>query len=126
MSSLVFFYRIQASVTWIFLAPTANYKSFAKRFNSNWKAKIERLICKRQFAAHPKNKIIPEETKERIRRSLLERVSLEGICRIFDISMPWLLEFMEQAFLSLLEDLNATIIVENDEFKVFVLEADEL
>lgn len=70
--------------------------------------------------------MIPEGTKERIRRSLLERVSLEGICRIFDISMPWLLGFMEKTFQSLPENLHAGIIAENDEFEVLVLEVDEL
>jgi len=60
-----------------------------------------------QFAENPQNKIIPEGTRERIRRSLLERVSLEGICRIFDISMPWLLGFMEKTFQSLPENLGS-------------------
>lgn len=90
------------------------------------KQKYECLLCKRQFVENPENKIIPAETKERIRKSLLERVSLEGICRIFDVSMPWLLEFMEQTFQALPEDLNATILVENNEFEVLVLECDEL
>ena len=53
-------------------------------------------------------------------------VSLEGICRIFDISMPWLLGFMEKTFQSLPENLQASIIAENDEFEVLVLEVDEL
>lgn len=57
---------------------------------------------------------------------MLERVSLEGICRIFDISMPWLLGFMEKTFQSLPENLQASIIAENDEFEVLVLEVDEL
>ncbi len=73
-----------------------------------------------QFVENPQNKIIPEGTKERIRRSLLERVSLEGICRIFDISMPWLLGFMEKTFQSLPENLHAGIIAENDELWSFV------
>jgi len=73
-----------------------------------------------QFVENPQNKIIPEGTKERIRRSLLERVSLEGICCIFDISMPWLLGFMEKTFQSLAENLHAGIIAENDELWSFV------
>lgn len=90
------------------------------------KQKYECLSCRKQFVEDPQNKIIPDDTKERIRRSLLERVSLEGICRIFDVSMPWLLGFMEKTFQSLPEDLNATIIAENDEFEVVVLEGDEM
>lgn len=92
----------------------------------NGKQKYECICCHRQFVEHPENKTIPTETKERIRRSLLERVSLEGICRIFDVSMPWLLDFMTQTIQSLPEDLNTTVISENDDFEVSVLEIDEL
>ena len=90
------------------------------------KQKYQCVSCNKQFVEEPQNKILPEDTKERIRRSLLERVSLEGICRIFDISMPWLLGFMEKTFQSLPENLQASIIAENDEFEVLVLEVDEL
>jgi hypothetical protein len=90
------------------------------------KQKYECLVCHKQFVEDPQNKIIPADTKERIRRSLLERVSLEGICRIFDVSMSWLLGFMEKTFQSLPDDLNATVIAENNEFEVAVLEGDEM
>ena len=90
------------------------------------KQKYECLACQKQFVEDPQNKIILDDIKERIRRSLLERVSLEGICRIFDVSMPWLLGFMEKIFQSLPEDLNANVIAENDEFEVAVLEGDEM
>ena len=90
------------------------------------KQKYECICCRKQFVENPQNKIIPDDTKERVRRALLERVSLEGICRIFDVSTPWLLEFMEKTFQSLPEDLNATVIAENDEFEVLLLEIDEL
>ena len=90
------------------------------------KQKYQCVSCNKQFVENPQNKIIPEDTKERIRRSLLERVSLEGICRIFGISMPWLLGFMEKTFQSLPENLQPSIIAENDEFEVLVLEVDEL
>ena len=84
------------------------------------KQKYECLACKKQFIENPQNKIIPNETKERIWRSLLERVLLEGICRIFDVSMTWLLEFMEQTFQTLPEDLNATVLAENDDKDVYL------
>jgi len=90
------------------------------------KQKYECLACHRQFVEEPENKVVAEETKERIRRTLLERVSLEGICRIFDVSMPWLLGFMQQTFEALPEDLNATIVSENEELVVAVLQVDEL
>jgi len=84
------------------------------------------LNCNRQFVEIPENKIIPEKDRERIRKALLERVSLEGICRIFEVSMPWLLEFMKQVFESLPAHLNAVILEENEELEVGALELDEL
>jgi len=44
------------------------------------------LDCGRQFVA--------EETKELIKKALLEPNSLRGICRIFDVSLTWLLSFV--------------------------------
>ncbi len=89
------------------------------------KQKFQCLSCLKQFVEDPQNKIIPPDTKERIRRSLIEKVSLEGICRIFDVSMTWLLEFMQQTFKALPDHLNAKILAENEDFEVFVFEADE-
>ncbi len=40
--------------------------------------------------------------------------------------MPWLLEFMQQTFTELPDHLNASVLAENDDFEVFVLEADEM
>ena len=90
------------------------------------KQKFQCLSCSKQFVEDPQNKLIPKETRERIRRSLLERVSLEGICRIFDVSMPWLLEFMQETVAALPDNLNADVVADNEEFEVVVLEADEM
>jgi len=51
---------------------------------------------------------------------------MKGVCRIFDISMTWLLEFMQETFQTLPDNLNSDVVVENDDFEVFVLEADEM
>jgi hypothetical protein len=51
--------------------------------------------------------VIDERTKQLIRRTLLERISLEGVRRVFDVSMPWLLEFIDSLIYELPEDLNA-------------------
>ena len=90
------------------------------------KQKFQCLSCSKQFVEDPQNKLIPKETRERIRRSLLERVSLEGICRIFDVSMPWLLEFMQETVAALPDNLNADVVADNEEFEVVVLESDEM
>ena len=43
------------------------------------------LKCSRQFVLEPTQKIIDEKTKVLIRRVLLERISLEGVCRAFEV-----------------------------------------
>lgn len=96
-------------------------------FRSNEKQNYKCLNCERQFVENPENKIIAERDRERIRKTLLERVSLEGICRIFDVSMPWLLDFMSQIIQALPKHLNAVVINdETDEVEVAALELDEL
>jgi len=84
------------------------------------------LACGRQFVLEPQQKLIDERTQFLIRKALLERVSLEGLCRIFDVSMPWLLEFLNQIIVELPQDLNAEVVQENDDIEVIVLEVDEL
>ena len=84
------------------------------------------LKCGRQFVLEPTQKIIDDKTKGLIRKVLLERISLEGVCRVFDVSMPWLLEFMDTLIKELPEDLKAEVISEDDDIEVIIFEADEL
>lgn len=90
----------------------------------NGKQNYKCLNCNRQFVKDPQNKLIPEETRSRVRQALLERVSLEGICRIFDVSMPWLLKFLGEIILELPEDLNASV-TSLAELEVAIVELDE-
>ncbi|MEZ4989818.1 MAG: IS1 family transposase [Saprospiraceae bacterium] len=48
--------------------------------------------CKRQFVLNNKHHITQEQ-REMIQKALNERISLLGICRVFDVSLPWLLDF---------------------------------
>ncbi len=84
------------------------------------------LKCGRQFVVEPTQKIIDERTRSLIQRVLLERISLEGVCRAFEVSMPWLLEFINSLIVELPENLNAEVVTEDDEIEVVVLEVDEL
>ena len=84
------------------------------------------LKCGRQFVLEPTQKIIDDSTKNLIKRVLLERISLEGICRAFEVSMPWLLEFIDHLIKELPENLNAEVVLEDDDIEVVVLESDEL
>ena len=62
--------------------------------------------CGRQFVNEPENKVIPDSTKELIMKALLERTQLRGICRIFDVSLTWLLDFITLLYADLPGDLN--------------------
>lgn len=84
------------------------------------------LECGRQFVLEPTQKIIDEKTRDLIKKSLLERVSLAGICRIFDVSMPWLLEFIDKLISQLPTDLNVQVFDEDQKLQVAVCEVDEL
>jgi len=84
------------------------------------------LSCDRQFVLKPTQKRIDQSVKDLIRKSLLERVSLEGLCRIFNVSMPWLLDFITSLIKELPDDLNADVFKEDDNIEVVILEADEL
>ena len=84
------------------------------------------LSCDRQFVLKPTQKRIDQSVKDLISKSLLERVSLEGLCRIFNVSMPWLLDFITSLIKELPDDLNADVFKEDDNIEVVILEADEL
>ena len=92
----------------------------------NSKQNYRCVKCGRQFVLEPSQKIVDEKTKSLIRKTLLERISLEGVCRVFDVSMPWLLEFIDSLIGELPNDLNAEVMTEDDEIEVVLLEADEL
>lgn len=110
------------------MTPTCpNCKSTTIKKNGhihNGKQNHRCLSCGRQFVRDPQQKIISDETRTRVRQALLERVSLEGICRIFEVSMPWLLNFINEIVQDLPENLNADI-VDSDEFEVAIFELDE-
>ena len=76
------------------------------------------------ICSQSREKSILEEERVKIRQALLERVSLEGICRIFNVSMPWLLRFMDEIIHELPENLNARVI-ENEELEIATIELDE-
>ena len=85
------------------------------------------LECGKQTTENAESNLIPDQTKELVRRTLLEKVSLNGICRIFNISMPWLLDFIDEVIKTLPEDLNAEVSDNQDaEVELVKLEADEL
>lgn len=105
--------------------PTCNSTTIKKNGHiHNEKQNHQCLNCGRQFVIDPQNKIISEEKRSFIRQSLLERVSLEGVCRVFNVSMPWLLQFINEIIHELPEDLNAKV-TSSEDLEVAVIELDE-
>jgi insertion element IS1 protein InsB len=62
------------------------------------------LNCGRQFVADSQH--INQEDRAMIKRLLLERLSLLGICRVMGISLRWLLSFIAEVYDALPDDLN--------------------
>ena len=62
------------------------------------------LDCNRQFVAS--SRLISGATKELVKKLLLERIPLRGICRALKISLPWLLSFIVELYEQLPDDLN--------------------
>ena len=58
--------------------------------NQNHKCKD----CGRQFVLNNEH-YIKSDRRKRIKKALNERISLLGICRVFEVSLPWLLDFAE-------------------------------
>lgn len=44
-----------------------------------------------------------------INKLLLERISLSGMCRVCDVSQPWLLEYIRELYGNLPDELNADL-----------------
>jgi insertion element IS1 protein InsB len=88
--------------------------------------------CKYKFVDKGQDWFISPDKKIIIKRLLLERISLRGICRVIDISMSWLLQFIKEIYSELPDDLNCKInlkkVKHNDRYyiKLVVNEADEL
>ena len=61
------------------------------------------LSCGRQFVLD--SQLIDEPTRALIKKLLLERIPLRGICRVLSISREWLLSFIAEAYDELPDDL---------------------
>jgi insertion element IS1 protein InsB len=61
------------------------------------------LSCGRQFVGGSQR--VGDETRALVKRLLLERVSLRGICRVTGLSLTWLLQFIAVLYERLPDDL---------------------
>lgn len=62
--------------------------------------------CQYKFVKDGQNWYIDIPDKELIKRMLLERISLRGICRVMQISKTWLLTYIRELYAELPTDLN--------------------
>jgi transposase-like protein len=62
--------------------------------------------CGRQFVQCCEQYLISDERRALIKRLLVERISLRGICRAVGVTLKWLLGFLVQCFEALPEHLH--------------------
>ena len=80
--------------------------------------------CGRQFVQNPTQKLIPERDRELIKKLLLERIPLRGICRVMSVSLRWLLGFMASEYEQLPDDLNYRASMETDKLLLWSIESE--
>ena len=84
-------------------------------------------ICSRQFVLN-NNHTVKADRRDRIKKALKERISLRGICRIFDVSLNWLQSFAQSLWESTPDDLGLSLsqICKVRKLQIFGIQADEL
>ena len=82
---------------------SANIIKYGKTYYG--KARCKCQDCKRQFVAKRTYKVLTPAQKELIGKLLLERISLEGICRVLEISTYHLYTYMDELYEEIPQDL---------------------
>ncbi len=80
--------------------------------------------CSRQFVFNPQQILISLAKRQRIRKLLLERIPLRGICRVEGVSLRWLLAFMVDLYDQLPDDLNFGVKTFAEELMIYTLESE--
>ncbi len=107
--------------------PSCSSTAFKKNgINQHGDQNHKCLVCSRQFVLNPQNKIINDETKDLIRKLLLEKLSLRGICRAVQVSKTWLLSFIKEEYAKVPSDLCLTVPPDSLGLILERIEADEL
>jgi len=88
--------------------PSCRSRSVKKNGHlSNWKQNYRCKPCGRQFVATSTQWHVTDSDKELIDKLLLERISLNGICRVVGVSQSWLLNYVKELYANLPDDLGA-------------------
>ena len=86
--------------------PSCGSKNYKKNGHiHNGKQNHQCKACNRQFVLHAENRVISEDQRSLVKRLLLERISLQGICRAVGVSIRWLMDFMVGCFAACPEHL---------------------
>jgi len=80
--------------------------------------------CGREFVMNPEPVIISTEKRELIKKLLLERIPLRGICRTVGVSMKWLLEFIADTYNDLPDHLNVRLVENGKDVIIQTLESE--
>jgi len=80
--------------------------------------------CGRQFVKNPQQILISSAKRERIRKLLLERIPLRGICRVEGVSLRWLLGFIAELYQHLPDDLNCEVKAETERLIIHTFESE--
>ena len=80
--------------------------------------------CGRQFVFNPQQILISSAKRQRIRKLLLEKVPLRGICRVEGVSLRWLLVFMVNLYDQLPDDLNFQVKAQVEELIICTFESE--
>ncbi len=80
--------------------------------------------CGRQFVKNSQQILISLAKRQRIRKLLLERIPLRGICRVEGVSLRWLLVFMVNLYDQLPDDLNFGVKAEAEELIICTFESE--
>ena len=80
--------------------------------------------CGRQFVENPEQRLISKDEREQIRKLLLERISLLGICRAMGVSLRWLLGFVVSEYEQMPDDLNYQSCLKTDKLIIWSLESE--
>jgi IS1 family transposase len=84
--------------------------------------------CGRQFVMNCEYKEINDFEKALINKALLERNSLRGVCRIFSVSLTWLLGYIAALYAKTPDDLGFKLPskYKNSKVQLLFVEADEM
>lgn len=90
--------------------PRCHSREFKKNgFTSNEKQSYLCRKCGRSFIQGSAKWHVTESDRTLIDKLLLERISLNGICRVVGVSQTWLLDYLKDLYSSLPADLNADL-----------------